>query len=174
MHSDVVIRPIAPDDSLEELTALLHRAYAVLGNMGLNYTAVDQSLATTAERVAEGQCFVAVGSSGLVGAIVVTPPQPQSSCEYFTRPDVAGAHQFAVAPEHQSRGVGTRLLECSESWARSHRYAAIAIDTAEPARHLVSFYEKRGYRHVGWTQWPEKRYRSVIMSKDLPAVSSLP
>lgn len=170
MGNDVVIRPIAPDDSLEELTALLHRAYAVLGKMGLNYTAVDQSPATTAERIAGGQCFVAVASSGLVGTIVVKPSHPQSTCEHFRRPDVASAHQFAVAPEHQSRGLGTRLLEHAESWVRNHLYTEIAIDTAEPAKHLVSFYERRGYRHIGWAQWEGKRYRSVIMSKDLRAV----
>lgn len=43
MSSGPVIRPIEPGDSLEELTRLLHRAYAPLGKLGLNYTAVDQS-----------------------------------------------------------------------------------------------------------------------------------
>ncbi len=164
-----LIRPIAPGDSLEELTFLLHRAYADLGNMGLNYTAVDQSSAVTAERIAEGQCFVAVGPSALIGTIVVNPPDPESTCEYFRRPEVASAHQFAVAPELQGQGLGSRLLECAESWALSHRYTAVAIDTAEPAEHLVSFYERRGYLRVGWAQWAGKRYRSVVMSKDLNA-----
>lgn len=167
--SDVLIRPISSDDSLEELTFLLHRAYADLGNRGLNYTAVDQSLAVTAERIAEGQCFVAVGPSALLGTIVVNPPDPESTCEYFRRPEVASAHQFAVAPELQGKGLGTRLLECAESWARNLYYAAIAIDTAEPAEHLIWFYAQRGYRNVDWVQWGGKRYRSVVMSKDLNA-----
>jgi hypothetical protein len=33
---------VDPNDSFEELTGLLHRAYASLGAMGFNYTAVDQ------------------------------------------------------------------------------------------------------------------------------------
>ena len=40
---DIAIRALGPHDSIEELTALLHRSYAALGAMGLNYTAVDQT-----------------------------------------------------------------------------------------------------------------------------------
>jgi GNAT superfamily N-acetyltransferase len=170
MPTTVVIRPIEPSDSVEELTKLLHRAYAPLGELGLNYTAVDQTAATTAHRIAKGQCFVAVESSTLVGTIVVDPPLPKSPCEYFARPEVASAHQFAVAPEHQGRGLGVQLLQCAESWAKGHGYAEMAIDTAEPADHLISFYSHCGYRRVDWVQWEGKLYRSVVMSKDLHAV----
>ena len=47
----LLIRQLAPADSLEELTHLLHRAYAQLGGMGLNYTAVSQPTETTARRL---------------------------------------------------------------------------------------------------------------------------
>ena len=42
------IRPLSSTDSITEITFLLHRAYARLGDMGLNYTAVDQSTDVTA------------------------------------------------------------------------------------------------------------------------------
>lgn len=170
MSSSTVIRPLEPSDSLEELTKLLHRAYAPLGKLGLNYTAVDQSEATTARRIAKGQCFVAVESSGLVGTIVVDPTLPQSPCEYFARAGVASAHQFAVAPEWQGQGLGSRLLRRAEAWAKERGFVEIAVDTAEPAEHLISYYVRCGYRRVGWVQWEGKRYRSVVMSKDLHAV----
>ena len=38
---NAVLRPFAATDSLVALTTLLHRAYARLGAMGLNFTAVD-------------------------------------------------------------------------------------------------------------------------------------
>lgn len=170
MSSSTVIRPLEPNDSLEELTKLLHRAYAPLGKLGLNYTAVDQSEATTARRIAKGQCFVAVESSSLVGTIVVDPTLPQSPCEYFARAGVASAHQFAVAPEWQGQGLGSRLLRRAEVWAKERGFVEIAVDTAEPAEHLISYYVRCGYRRVGWVQWEGKRYRSVVMSKDLHAV----
>ena len=170
MSSSTVIRPLEPNDSLEELTKLLHRAYAPLGKLGLNYTAVDQSEATTARRIAKGQCFVAVESSNLVGTIVVDPTLPQSPCEYFARAGVASAHQFAVAPEWQGQGLGSRLLRRAEVWAKERGFVEIAVDTAEPAEHLISYYVRWGYRRVGWVQWEGKQYRSVVMSKDLHGV----
>ena len=51
------IRPLLPSDSLEELTALLHAAYASLAAQGWNFTAVDQSVAMTRERLADSQGF---------------------------------------------------------------------------------------------------------------------
>ena len=53
------IRPLHPTDSLDALTALLHAAYASLAAQGWNFTAVDQSVATTRERLAGAQAFVA-------------------------------------------------------------------------------------------------------------------
>ena len=51
----ITIRRITASDSLAELTELLHRAYARLGRMGLNYTAVDQSVEDTARRIGHGE-----------------------------------------------------------------------------------------------------------------------
>jgi GNAT superfamily N-acetyltransferase len=167
MREGVVIRPIEPSDSLQELTDLLHRAYASLGRMGLNYTAVDQPLETTARRISRGQCFVAAEGARLIGTIVVEPPNPDSPCEYLAVEGVASAHQLAVAPENQGSGLGASLLKRAEAWARDRGFRELAIDTAEPAEHLRSFYERLGYRHVGFVQWQGKVYRSVVMSKGL-------
>ena len=51
--SDVLLRPLGPKDSLQALTSLLHAAYACLAARGLNFTAVDQSVETTRERLVE-------------------------------------------------------------------------------------------------------------------------
>jgi hypothetical protein len=69
-----VLRPLAASDSLEALTALLHRAYAPLGAMGLNYTAVDQSVETTARRFGGAHGLVAEQDGRVVGTVVVNGP----------------------------------------------------------------------------------------------------
>ncbi|RQO60410.1 GNAT family N-acetyltransferase [Paucibacter sp. KBW04] len=161
------IRLVNAEDSIEDLTQLLHRAYARLGAMGLNYTAVDQTPAVTARRIEGGHCLVALLDGKLVGSIVVQPTYQQNDCAYFTRPGVAAAHQFAVDPEQQGQGIGQRLLAAAESWARASGYRELAMDTAEQASHLIAFYNKLGYRQVDWVQWPGKVYRSVVLSKIL-------
>ena len=161
------IRTLRPHDSLEEITALLHRAYARLGAMGLNYTAVDQSSETTAKRASGGQCFIAELSGELVGTIVVQPTYATNDCEYFTRHGVAAVHQFGVEPKAQGKGLGRALLYACESWARERGYRELAMDTAEQAEHLISFYGSLGYKNVGSVQWQGKVYRSVVLSKAL-------
>jgi GNAT superfamily N-acetyltransferase len=162
-----VIRTLSRTDSLQELTRLLHAAYADLAEMGLNYTAVDQSVETTRQRVNAGVCFVAVTGAEIVGTIVVEGPSDDPECPYFAQPHVASAHQLGVRPAYQRKGVGSRLLEHAESWARAKGYSELALDTAEPAQHLMTLYERRGYKRVGSSQGAGKRYRSVFLSKKL-------
>jgi len=161
------IRDLLPEDSLATLTGLLHAAYSALGGMGLNYTAVDQSIEKTAERVGRGRCLVAVSGSEIVGTILVVPSDPRSQCPYYGQPHVATVHQFAVLPEHQGRGVGSALLGRAEVLAQAEGYQELALDTAEPAGHLLEYYRRRGYRRVAAVSWPGKRYRSVVLSKEV-------
>jgi GNAT superfamily N-acetyltransferase len=163
------IRVLSSDDSIEALTSLLHRAYARLGSLGLNYTATDQSPAVTADRAGSGICYVAVLGSELVGTITVRRTHTESLCSYYNQPGVATAHQFAVAPEHQGAGIGSALLAQAETWASENGFTALALDTAGPVTDLIEFYSRRGYRKVGMVQWPGKRYRSVVMRKHLQA-----
>lgn len=135
--------------------------------MGLNYTAVDQSPEVTAQRISGGRCFVATKEDALVGTIVVQPTYAENECEYFTRPGVAAAHQFAVDPDQQGLGIGRSLLAKAEEWAASSGFRELAMDTAEQATHLIDLYRGLGYRHVGWVQWTGKAYRSVVLSKPL-------
>jgi GNAT superfamily N-acetyltransferase len=178
---DIEIRPLAAEDSLDELTALLHRAYARLGGMGLNYTAVDQDADVTRRRADQGTCYLAVAGTGRIyGTIVLHAPidgdpsaatrlheQSTDGAAWLKQPGVAHFGQFAVDPDIQGQGIGRRLMDTVEAQARSLDATEIALDTAEPAVHLVALYAHRGYRLVGYAQWPGKTYRSVIMSKKL-------
>ena len=161
------IRLFEPSDSTAALTSLLHRAYASLGNMGFNYTAVDQTPEVTAKRIHGGTCYVATLGSELVGTIVVQPTYEKNHCEYFTRSGVACAHQFGVEPAHQGKGIGRMLLQRAEQCAQQAGFVELAMDTAEPATHLVEFYGRLGYRPVSSVQWSGKVYRSVVLSEVL-------
>ncbi len=167
------LRPLAPSDSLESLTALLHGAYSRLGAMGLNYTAVDQTVEVTAQRVASGQCFVAEHDGRIVGTVTVggawdvqrVPGARQ--CPWYLRRDIAHLHQLGVEPAAQGQGIGTALIAACEQWARERGLGAIALDTAAPAAHLRARYARLGYSDADEVQWSGKTYRTVIMVKAL-------
>ena len=170
---NAVLRPLAATDSLESLTALLHRAYERLGAMGLNFTAVDQTVQATQRRVDSGQCFVAEAAGAMVGTVTVCKAYDPNrepwarATPWFYRRDVAHLHQLAVDPAAQGQGLGDRLIAACEQWAREQGRRGLALDTAAPAEHLRRRYAARGFCDVDEVQWAGKRYRSVLMLKPL-------
>jgi len=162
------IRSIAVSDSLEELTSLLHRAYAALGAMGFNYTAVNQSVAMTREGIADKECYLALIGEQLIGTLVLGPAgKDQAVCEWYRRPGIWIIGRFAVDPGARAQGIGSRLLAFAERRASDLGAVEAALDTAEGAEHLLDFYAKRGYRQVDQVQWQGKNYRSLVLSKAL-------
>ncbi|MEP6503210.1 MAG: GNAT family N-acetyltransferase [Betaproteobacteria bacterium] len=135
--NDLLIRRLAPDDSVDDLTNLLHRAFAPLGRMGLACGCVAQSVATTAARIARGTCFVALRQSRIVGTVTVEAPDAHSDCAWYRRPRTASVHQFAVEPGVQHHGCGTRLLTTAQRWAAARGCHELALDTPQRAAHLV-------------------------------------
>ena len=94
-------------------------------------------------------------------------------CPWYGRRDVAIFGQFAVAPEFQGRGIGSRLLDLAERRAREQGFAEIACDTSEKAEALLSYYGRRGYRVVESVQWEDTNYRSAVLSKPLPGPATI-
>ena len=159
------VRLLRDTDSLEELTALLHAAYAGLRALGFNYTAVDQSVDVTRKRVTGGECYLALDDGRLVGTILFR--RRPRGCAWYEQPHVAAIHQFGVLPGEQRRGIGLQLMRLSETRACETGATEIALDTAEGAMHLVDWYKRMGYRQVAIEQWRGKTYRSLILSKPL-------
>lgn len=162
MVTDPVIRRFSDSDSISDLTALLHRAYAELAERGLRYLATRQDDDTTRNRISHGECWVAEENGRIVATIVLSPPDEQSES-----PGRAWFSQFGVDPDRKGQGVGSLLLRHIEERAKELGAAEIALDTALPATHLIRFYEKRGYVEVGRVDWDITNYESVIMAKPL-------
>ncbi len=164
---DVLLRPWGTDDSVTELTEMLHRAYAALAARGLRFEASWQDDAWTARRLANGEPWVAVVEGKIVGTVLFCRPGASTSADYFARPGVATFHQFAVDPASQGRGIASLLLETAEDLAREAGAAELALDTAQPAEDLIALYRRRGFEVVDRVQWPTVNYPSVVMSKRL-------
>jgi uncharacterized damage-inducible protein DinB/GNAT superfamily N-acetyltransferase len=163
---------LAARDSFAALTELLHRAYAPLAAQGLNFTAATQAVGHHAQRAAEGQCFVAESGRELVGTVTVCGPYDVETAPWtaevpwFRDRDTAHFHQFAVDPAYQRQGLGRRLVQVCEDWARKrgyapgagHRRAGHRVARAVPPAGLC----RRGPGAVDGQD-----YRSVIMQRNL-------
>lgn len=163
----IVIRELAPSDSFEELTALLHRSYKKLSDMGLRYLATHQPTETTKNRANDGTCYVVELENRIIATVTYYNAKQTDGTPWYDKENVCSFGQFAVAPEYQGMGIGKLLLDLVESKAREENVKHIALDTAEGAQHLIDYYEKRGYKFIEYAQWEETNYRSVIMSLEL-------
>jgi len=162
----VVLRRFDPAcDSFEELTQMLHRSFARLGAMGLNCTCVDQSALVTRGRATRGDCYVAVCNGRLVGTMTLYTQDSESLCGLYRRDDIASVRQFGVDPAYQSRGIGKSLLAYADHWAAIRGYAELALDTPQPATHLIEFYRGQGFRINDFIRFAGKQYDSAILSK---------
>ena len=163
----IEIRPWSDSDSIDELTSLLHAAYAIWKERDVRFFATHQTPADTLDRISCGQCFVAVFEGRLVGTITIYR-------EGYSSPDVSYRHpnlwvfgQFGVLPEFKGAGLGTRLLRHVEDFAAANGAEVMACDTAEPAVELVAYYQRMGYAIVDRTSWDVTNYESLILAKSL-------
>src|SRR5688572_32268503 len=95
---EVSVGRLGPDDSLQELTDLLHRAYARLADMGLRFVATHQSVDVTRKRAAEGECYVGTAGGRMVATVTFRPAKSTFGSPWLDRPDVCSFQQFAVDP----------------------------------------------------------------------------
>ena len=161
------IRPLHADDSFEELTALIRAAYAQLAALGFRYWGTYQSVEDTRHRCASGTCLVALAEGRIVGTVLLKEIFDEDDPALYLEPGTRVVSQFAILPELQGRGTGSKLLKEAERVARRAGASQVALDTAEGAAHLIAFYEKRGYRLAGTVDWHDTNYVSVLMAKTL-------
>jgi GNAT superfamily N-acetyltransferase len=152
---------------LAAITDLLHRAYAPLGAAGMNYSAVDQDEAETLRRLQLGTAIVGLMSDRIIATGTVNLEPVRGISTTYRALDTAHFGQFAVEPSLQATGIGGDLLSRLEAIAKNAGKTFIACDTAVPARHLIAYYLRRGYKVVERVQWRGKTYQSDVLRKRL-------
>ena len=150
---------LATEADIPAIRILVNASYKELSDMGLNYTATYQDEEVTRERMSQGKTFVLRMQNEIVATVLF------SVKNYYTFRRTAYVSQFAVVPELKRHGIGTYLMDYCEAMAKEEHFDGIQLDTAKPARHLVNWYQKRGYQIVGETRWEGKTYESWIFEK---------
>ena len=161
------IRRFNSTDSIEEVTEMLHRAFAPMASLGANCQCVHQPSSTTRERMARGDCLVAVADRRIVGTLTMETCDPSSSIAHYRQPNVASLHQFAVDPAYQGGGVGRSMLKVASMWALMRQFREIALDTPALALDVRAFYAHQGFRLVQVARLAGRDYESVILGRPI-------
>ena len=80
--------------------------------------------------------FAALGAGGVLGCLILHPVSP----------DEMKMRQVAISPHSQGLGIGRKLVEASEVFARAKGASKILLNARETA---VKFYLALGYEIVG-------------------------
>ena len=168
-NEQIMFKLCRKEDPLKEITQLLHRSYKFLLDMGLKFLATSQSEEITQERINDAyKCYVGVYNNKIVATICLYSPESCDESRWYNKKNVAKFGQFAVCPELQKYGIGSKMIEIVEQEARNiQNVTELALDTAETAYHLISYYNKRGYEYKETISWGTTNYNSVILSKHL-------
>ncbi|WP_117193105.1 GNAT family N-acetyltransferase [Rhizobium terrae] len=142
----------------DELLALILSSFAYMdGVIEPPSSAHRLTLASLAQKARDEIAFAAVEDGGLVGCVFC---KPETDFLYLGK--------LAIAPAHQGRGVGRRLLAIAEEIARDRELSALRLETRiELAGNHATFarwgFEKTAENsHAGFT-----RVTSIEMQKRL-------
>jgi len=173
IRHDITFRLLNNNDSIDELTELIKRAYSVHQEAGLHHSTINQSKAETLKRVRHAYTFVALFDNRIIGTISYKPPWECRGTSWFKRPLVAKTNMLAIEPEFQGKGIASIFFDLAELAAYLHGAEELACDIAEKNKKQINIKEKRGYRFISYHNWKFNDYRSVIMSKSLDMPGSL-
>lgn len=142
----IAIAPASPADA-SALKTLLESAYrGDSARQGWNHEAdiLDDERITREELnalLADPAVTILTARDG--GALI--------GCVAVTRKDAALAYlgMLCVLPTLQSSGLGRRLLDAAEDFARAQGIAAMEMTVIEGRDALIAWYERRGYAFTG-------------------------
>ena len=65
-------------------------------------------------------------------------------------------HRLAVHPEFQQKGIGRRLMDFAEIYAKEKKYNSVRLDTFSLNKRNLKFYESRGYERREGIYFPKQ------------------
>lgn len=169
LTGNLVIIPKPDYISWEEITQLLHVGYAERVEEGLHYSATDQTVQKTIERVGDGVCLVALLNGKLVGTISyrLISTIDNKDKKWFHDDLYLHPKQFAVHPEYKRMGIGKKIWQKLDEIAFENNVGSIITDTSEKAIWLGRWNESAGRLKVGYVSFPSTNYYSIIRRKPI-------
>lgn len=66
-------------------------------------------------------------------------------------------HRIAVFPSWQKKGVGRKLIEFAEEFAKDNNFKSIRLDVSSSSEHLIKLYKSIGFDYTGDIVYPKQK-----------------
>lgn len=164
-YDNLVIIPKPDYISWEDITQLLHLGYSERVNEGLNYSATNQSVQKTIERVGDGVCLVALLNGKLIGTETYNLIRKKNLKwkKWYQDEEYYYLHSLTVHPDYKRKGIGLKIRNYIRDEAIKNKVGSLISDTSEHVKWLISWYERLGHKRVGSVSHPGTNYYSVVM-----------
>lgn len=144
----------------EEITELIHQAFAKKDQQGMRYHGAYQSVETTQQRGQEGMCFVALWDGKLVGTATLVLQQKHA---WYNGKLSGYMGQLAVHPDYAGKGVGQALLQKRMEICRQKNVDELIMHTAIHATDLIGWWQRLGAQKVELLSTPGTNFYAVRM-----------
>ena len=97
--------------------------------------------------------FVAECGHKIVGTIILRhkPEEAYATVKWkkdLDYEEVLVIYTFAIHPDYLKQGIGSKLLQFAESYAKEHKVKSIRLDVVKENLPAISAYEKNGFEYV--------------------------
>ena len=65
-------------------------------------------------------------------------------------------HRLAVHPQFQKKGIGSKMMDFAEDYAKLNNYESVRLDTFSKNERNNIFYKSRGYTKLGNVYFPKQ------------------
>jgi ribosomal protein S18 acetylase RimI-like enzyme len=114
--------------------------------------------------------FVLLENHQVIASVSVDTKQPAVYSEIFWNPVTSNplmVHRLCVAPEKQGQGLGRRMLEFVETYAKEKSHDCIRVDVHTQNKAALATYENRNFKRLGEVFFPRRNVPFVCMEKVL-------
>lgn len=163
----IIIIPKPNEINWGGVTKLLNVAFSTRKTEGLNFPAATITTAEIISKYKNSSCLIALDNKELVGVIIYKISEKQGARLWFYDTIYINWNLLAVHPKFKNRGIGNKLIASMEKKARENNVDSIIGSTAAPAKALVNWYSRIGYKKISYGSDITTNYYSIIFQKKI-------
>jgi len=146
----------------EQITELLHLAFAEKKEKGMSYLATHQDAETTKKRVGDGVCLVALIDDKLVGTASFQIKTPDKfNKRWHNEKLYAYASQLAVHSDFKGMGLGNKLQSERIRLCAENNVDELLGHTSIYAKEILSWWKRQGAQYVEFISSAATNYYAI-------------